>query len=136
MAPKTGRRGTKRKADAVQEEEEKVAVELKEEKEEVEESVSGGRRVIIEHCSCSQMTCGVKEALLTVRPELTVVLNPEKPRGKSFEITLVEGEKESILWTGIKKGPPRKLKFPEPAVVVAALEEALEVAPKEAVKTE
>ena len=43
---------------------------------------------------------------------------------------------ESILWTGIKKGPPRKLKFPEPAVVVAALEEALEVAPKEAVKTE
>ncbi|CAL8330381.1 unnamed protein product [Gadus morhua 'NCC'] len=135
MAPKTGRRGTKRKADAVQEEEEKVAAELKEEKEEVEESVSGGRRVIIEHC-CSQMICGVKEALLTVRPELTVVLNPEKPRGKSFEITLVEGEKESILWTGIKKGPPRKLKFPEPAVVVAALEEALEVAPKEAVKTE
>ena len=36
---------------------------------------------------------GVKEALLTVRPELTVDLNPEKPRGKSFEITLVEGEK-------------------------------------------
>ena len=36
---------------------------------------------------------GVKQALLTVRPELTVVLNPEKPRGKSFEITLVEGEK-------------------------------------------
>ena len=36
---------------------------------------------------------GVKEALLTVRPELTVVLNPEKPRRKSFEITLVEGER-------------------------------------------
>ena len=42
-----GRRGTKRKADAVQEE--KLAAELKEEKEEVEESASGGRRVIIEH---------------------------------------------------------------------------------------
>ena len=48
-----GRRGTKRKADAVQEEEkekeEKVTVELKEAKEEVKESVSGGRRVTIEH---------------------------------------------------------------------------------------
>ena len=44
-----GRRGTKRKADAVQEEEEKVAVELKESKEEVKDNDSGGRRVIIEH---------------------------------------------------------------------------------------
>ena len=43
-----GRRGTKRKADAVQEEE-KVAVELKESKEEVKDNDSGGRRVIIEH---------------------------------------------------------------------------------------
>ncbi|CAL8266996.1 unnamed protein product [Boreogadus saida] len=123
MAPKTGRRGTKRKADAVQEEEEKVAAELKEEKEE-ESSLSTARA---DECT---------GALLTVRPELTVVLNPEKPRRKSFEITLVEGEKESILWTGVKKGPPARLKFPEPAVVVAALEEALEEAPVEAVKTE
>uniref|UniRef100_A0A8C5AHZ9 Uncharacterized protein n=1 Tax=Gadus morhua TaxID=8049 RepID=A0A8C5AHZ9_GADMO len=101
MVVNAGRRGTKRKADAVQEEE-KVAVELKESKEEVKDNDSGGRRVIIEHC---------------------------KKRGK-----------ESILWTGIKKGPPARLKFPEPAVVVAALEEALEEAPEEApveaVKTE
>lgn len=33
--------------------------------------------------------------------------------------------KETSLWTGIKKGPPRKLKFPQPDVVVAALQEAL-----------
>lgn len=32
---------------------------------------------------------------------------------------------ETSLWTGIKKGPPRKLKFPQPDVVVAALHEAL-----------
>lgn len=32
---------------------------------------------------------------------------------------------EVVLWTGIKKGPPRKLKFPDPAEVVSALEEAL-----------
>lgn len=32
---------------------------------------------------------------------------------------------ETSLWTGIKKGPPRKLKFPQPHVVVTALQEAL-----------
>lgn len=32
---------------------------------------------------------------------------------------------ETQLWTGIKKGPPRKLKFPQPDDVVAALQEAL-----------
>lgn len=67
----------------------------------------------------------VKSALLAAFPDLTVVFNPEKPRRNSFEITLMDGDKEIPLWTGIKKGPPRKLKFPEPEVVVAALEEAL-----------
>ena len=38
---------------------------------------------------------------------------------------------ESLLWTGVKKGPPRKLKFPDPAVVVVALGEALGEAPEE-----
>ncbi|CAJ1058424.1 selenoprotein H [Xyrichtys novacula] len=58
-------------------------------------------------------------------PGLIVVLNPEKPRRNSFEISLQDGGKETSLWTGIKKGPPRKLKFPQPDVVVAALLEAL-----------
>lgn len=69
----------------------------------------------------------VKSALLAAHPGLTVVLNPEKPRRNSFEITLVDGEKETELWTGIKKGPPRKLKFPQPDDVVAALQEALKL---------
>lgn len=34
---------------------------------------------------------------------------------------------ETQLWTGIKKGPPRKLKFPQPDDVVAALQEALKL---------
>ncbi|KAI5104875.1 selenoprotein H [Silurus meridionalis] len=34
-------------------------------------------------------------------------------------------QEEVVLWTGIKKGPPRKLKFPDPAEVVTALEDAL-----------
>lgn len=67
----------------------------------------------------------VKSALLAARPGLTVVLNPEKPRRNSFEITLLDGGKETSLWTGIKKGPPRKLKFPQPEDVVAALQKAL-----------
>lgn len=67
----------------------------------------------------------VKTALLAAHPELTVVLNPKAPRRNSFEIILLDGGKETSLWTGIKKGPPRKLKFPQPDVVVAALQEAL-----------
>ncbi|KAI5624848.1 selenoprotein H, partial [Silurus asotus] len=67
----------------------------------------------------------VREALLASRSELRVLLNPQKPRRNSFEVTLIEGIKEVVLWTGIKKGPPRKLKFPDPAEVVTALEDAL-----------
>uniref|UniRef100_A0A671RMF0 Selenoprotein H n=1 Tax=Sinocyclocheilus anshuiensis TaxID=1608454 RepID=A0A671RMF0_9TELE len=49
----------------------------------------------------------------------------DKPRRNSFEITLMEGDKKVVLWSGIKKGPPRKLQFPDPAEVVSALKEAL-----------
>uniref|UniRef100_A0A4W4G3Y0 Selenoprotein H n=1 Tax=Electrophorus electricus TaxID=8005 RepID=A0A4W4G3Y0_ELEEL len=72
----------------------------------------------------------VREALVLARPGLRVLLNPHKPRRNSFEITLSNlflffSLAETVLWTGIKKGPPRKLKFPDPAEVVNALEDAL-----------
>ncbi|CAB1435595.1 unnamed protein product [Pleuronectes platessa] len=98
MASKTGRRGTKRKAES-QLEEEKPSMEEKGEERGDGENGQEGQRVVIEHC--------------------------EKPRRNSFEITLQDGVKETSLWTGLKKGPPRKLKFPQPDVVVAALQEAL-----------
>ncbi|XP_069486173.1 selenoprotein H [Ambystoma mexicanum] len=61
----------------------------------------------------------VSQALRQVFPDLQVELNPEKPRRNSFEVTLVkEGGSKVELWSGIKKGPPRKLKFPEPEVLV------------------
>uniref|UniRef100_A0A668RM43 Selenoprotein H n=1 Tax=Oreochromis aureus TaxID=47969 RepID=A0A668RM43_OREAU len=104
-----GRGGKKRKAE-VQVEEEKPSVEEKKGRGD-DESMYGRNAE------------EVKSALLAARPELTVVLNPEKPRRNSFEITLQDGE--TSLWTGIKKGPPRKLKFPQPEVVVSALQEAL-----------
>ncbi|KAI3351721.1 hypothetical protein L3Q82_020556 [Scortum barcoo] len=63
----------------------------------------------------------VKSALLAAHPDLTVVLKPEKPRKKSFDITLLDGGKETPLWTGIKMGPPARLKF----IILTALQEAL-----------
>ena len=32
---------------------------------------------------------------------------------------------EVLVWSGIKKGPPRKLKFPEPEVVLKAINDAM-----------
>uniref|UniRef100_A0A3Q0RDV9 Selenoprotein H n=1 Tax=Amphilophus citrinellus TaxID=61819 RepID=A0A3Q0RDV9_AMPCI len=83
----------------------------------------GGKKRKAEVQAEAEKPSEVKSALLAARPELTVVLNPEKPRRNSFEITLLDGE--TSLWTGIKKGPPRKLKFPQSDVIVAALQEAL-----------
>ncbi|KAM7441906.1 hypothetical protein ABFA07_009124 [Porites harrisoni] len=46
-------------------------------------------------------------------PNAKVLINETKPRSKSFELSVVkEDGEESLIWTGIKKGPPRKLKFP------------------------
>lgn len=36
---------------------------------------------------------GVREALAASHPDLQVVLNPQKPRRNSFEVTLMEGDK-------------------------------------------
>uniref|UniRef100_A0A3P9JNI1 Selenoprotein H n=1 Tax=Oryzias latipes TaxID=8090 RepID=A0A3P9JNI1_ORYLA len=104
-----GRRGTKRKVEA-KKEEDKTSTEEKKARGENAHEEAGLK---------------VKSALLAARPELMVVCNPEKPRRNSFEITLLDGAKETSLWTGIKKGPPRKLKFPQPDDVVAALKDAL-----------
>uniref|UniRef100_A0A3Q2PL75 Selenoprotein H n=1 Tax=Fundulus heteroclitus TaxID=8078 RepID=A0A3Q2PL75_FUNHE len=109
----SGRRGTKRKAEVQEEEEHQASREEEHEASREEQGNSVYGRNAEE----------VKSALLATRPGLTVVLNPEKPRRNSFEVTLLDGE--ISLWTGIKKGPPRKLKFPPPDDVVAALQEAL-----------
>lgn len=36
-----------------------------------------------------------------------------KPRRGSFEFTLQNGDEEVQIWSGLKRGPPRKEKFPE-----------------------
>ncbi|KAG8511262.1 Selenoprotein H [Galemys pyrenaicus] len=65
-------------------------------------------------------------ALSREAPELPVRVNPAKPRRGSFEVTLLRPDGSSAeLWTRIKKGPPRKLKFPEPLEVVEQLKKYL-----------
>uniref|UniRef100_A0A3P8VCG8 Uncharacterized protein n=1 Tax=Cynoglossus semilaevis TaxID=244447 RepID=A0A3P8VCG8_CYNSE len=77
---RSGRRGTKRKAEAALEE--KPCVEDNKETNSGEEGNVYGRNAE-----------EVKTAILAAHPELTVILNPEKPRRNSFEITLVDGGK-------------------------------------------
>ncbi|XP_078681692.1 selenoprotein H-like, partial [Branchiostoma floridae x Branchiostoma belcheri] len=64
------------------------------------------------------------EALRAEFPDVTV--ETAVGRRNSFECTVVKDDgKEMLVWTGIKKGPPRKLKFPEPSVVVEAINKDL-----------
>lgn len=68
----------------------------------------------------------LSQALQLEVPELPVQVNPSKPRRGSFEVTLLRPDNSRAeLWTGIKKGPPRKLKFPEPQEVVKELKKYL-----------
>ncbi|KAK3864207.1 hypothetical protein Pcinc_030091 [Petrolisthes cinctipes] len=56
-------------------------------------------------------------------PDIEVELNPKKPRSKTFEITITFDDGESVLvWSGLKKGPPRKLKFPDVAEVIETIQ--------------
>uniref|UniRef100_A0A8C5PKX3 Selenoprotein H n=1 Tax=Leptobrachium leishanense TaxID=445787 RepID=A0A8C5PKX3_9ANUR len=56
----------------------------------------------------------LQEALRDHFPELRMEANTVKPRRGSFEVTLERQDGKRIeVWTGLKKGPPRKLKFPE-----------------------
>ncbi|NXF89632.1 SELH protein, partial [Eubucco bourcierii] len=68
----------------------------------------------------------VSEALRGAVAHLSVEINPRQPRRNSFEVSLVKEDGSTVeLWSGIGKGPPRKLKFPEPEAVVKALKSSL-----------
>ncbi|TKC46135.1 hypothetical protein EI555_005458, partial [Monodon monoceros] len=104
-------RGRKRKAEAAL----AAAAEKREKPASSQKGVEEAS-VVIEHC----------QALRLEAPELPVKVNPTKPRRGSFEVTLLRPDGSSAeLWTGIKKGPPRKLKFPEPQEVVKELKKYL-----------
>ena len=52
-------------------------------------------------------------------------MNPDgKPKRGSFEVVLGKGEEEEVvLWSGLTKGPPRRLKFPATEEIVKLTEE-------------
>uniref|UniRef100_A0A8C0VGK0 Selenoprotein H n=1 Tax=Cyanistes caeruleus TaxID=156563 RepID=A0A8C0VGK0_CYACU len=69
---------------------------------------------------------GVSAALRGAMAHLPVDINPRPPRRNSFEVSLVKEDGSTMeLWSGIGKGPPRKLKFPQPETVVEALKSSL-----------
>ncbi|KAB0351242.1 hypothetical protein FD754_016099 [Muntiacus muntjak] len=105
-------RGRKRKAEAAL----AAAAEKREKPVGGQDGGVEGPSVVIEHC----------QALRLQAPELAVKVNPARPRRGSFEVTLLRADGSSAeLWTGLKKGPPRKLKFPEPHVVLEELKKYL-----------
>jgi len=84
-------------------------------------------RVILEHCKSWQVyrrrAVELAAAIKDVFEDLDVDLNPTAPRRGSFECTYVNDDEQStVVWTGIKRGPPRKDKFPDPTIVVEKLQ--------------
>ncbi|XP_046353623.2 selenoprotein H-like, partial [Haliotis rufescens] len=66
------------------------------------------------------------DALRSHFSEVNLTLNPEKPRRGSFEITLTtEDGSDVLVWTGLKKGPPRKLKFPDSDAIAKEIQKNL-----------
>ena len=59
-------------------------------------------------------------------PDIPVLINTSKPRSKSFEVTYHDGEDVTEIWSGIKLGPPRRLKFVEDDKLVELLKEKIQ----------
>lgn len=87
-------------------------------------------RMKIEHCKSWQVfkrkALALVEDLRKKYGEFEVELNPSAPRRGSFELVVSRDGKDDVtVWTGLKKGPPRKLKFPEAETVIAEIEKIL-----------
>lgn len=59
--------------------------------------------------------------------EIVTAINESKPRSKSFEVSVrTSGAAEPAgVWSGVTKGPPRALKFPEPGVITDLVKAAI-----------
>lgn len=64
------------------------------------------------------------EAVRKEFPDIDSVVNSTKPRSKSFEFTLKKADgSEVVIWSGLSKGPPRRLKFPEADILISGIKE-------------
>lgn len=87
-------------------------------------------KLVVEYCKSWQVFKRKAETVVAdlrqTFGEVEVEFNPSKPRRGSFEFTLVKGGKETLIWTGVKKGPPRKMKFPEtPDLIIEEIKKNL-----------
>ncbi|KAI4564631.1 hypothetical protein MJT46_010429 [Ovis ammon polii x Ovis aries] len=138
-------RGRKRKAEAAL----AAAAEKREKPAGSREGEVAGPSVVIEHWCAARGAAGRGSAGAAGRgPALTSLLFPQHeltslraqrrgpepgaapagPRagGEGEPLQAAEGQlRGAELWTGLKKGPPRKLKFPEPHVVLEELKKYL-----------
>ena len=99
----------------------------------IADSPTAGPHFVIEHCkswSVYKRNAVRVGALLSAQyPDIPIVMNPGKPRSKSFEVTYFPGttpeegkeEGSTLIWSGLKLGPPRKLKFVEDNKLVELL---------------
>jgi len=61
-----------------------------------------------------------------VYPDMELELNSSAPRRGAFELTVMDSNgDETLLWSGIKKGPPRREKFPDPNSLLTDLKKLL-----------
>jgi len=68
----------------------------------------------------------VVESLRQHWPSIEAVYNPVKPRRGAFELILVkEDGSEVAFWSGLKRGPPRREKFPNLDLLPELLNEVL-----------
>jgi len=64
------------------------------------------------------------EALREEFGEVEATMNAKAPRRGTFEIVILkDDDSEVLLWSGHKKGPPRKNKFPDAQVIIDAIKE-------------
>jgi len=58
--------------------------------------------------------------------DLETVINEEKPRRGAFEITVhFDDNTQAKVWSGIEKGPPRKLKFPDADELITSVRNSM-----------
>lgn len=81
------------------------------------EETTPSRYFYIEHCKSwsvyKRNAVRLDKLISAEYPEVPVLINTTKPRSKSFEVSYHDGEDVTEIWSGIKLGPPRKLKFVE-----------------------
>lgn len=85
----------------------------------------------IEHCKSwsvyKRNAARVSDILADHYPDIPILVNSTKPRSKSFELVFHPGNggDSTTIWSGIKLGPPRKLKFVEDDKLIELLKQKM-----------